>query len=331
MCIRYLIKKYFNLQQKFNSKNLELFSKKYIANNKLTEEIILMNNFKNNWRKKIGSILSKESYKIIHLSINKYDEYIKVFVKINHSFILENAPSLHTSSEILEYIFILNKKKFTHEILDIINKEYFPTIYRNISQKDKYTKEDTNNSNYKINYWKIKNFSIDHLKKQYDNSFSIYRSNYIDRSYPMKYNYKDAISYARKYALNYNNEYKHFDNAGGDCTNFVCQCIHAGGIKTSSSWKPYSNSWVRVNELYYYLVRKGIGIDNTTSKVYNPGSIIQFYTKEKNYFSHSGLITASLPNGDYLYCCHSYDKLDFPLSEVYPLHFDKIRIIKIMY
>ena len=334
MCIRQLLIKYFKLQQKNNFENFQSFSNKYINNDKLVEEINLMNNFKNNWRKKIGSILTKESFKIIEIYVNKYSDYTKVFVKVNHSFILENAPSLHTSSEILNFIFILTKKKYTWIITDIINKEYFPSMYRTVSEKDKYTIEDNTNNyyyDYKINYWKIKSMNIENLKKQYDKTCSMYRSNYIDRSYPMKYNYKEAINYARKYAINYNSEYKHFDNAGGDCTNFVCQCIHAGGINTTSTWKPYSNSWIRVNELYYYLTRKGIGVDDTSSKTYNTGSIIQFYTNTKNYFSHSGLITASLPNGDYLYCCHSYDKLDFPLSEVYPFYFDRIRVIKIMY
>ena len=327
MCIKYLLKKYFKVQQKFNQKTFEIFSQKYIASNKLTKEITLMNNFKNNWRKKIGSLISKESFKIINLSINNYTDYTKVFVKVNHSFILENAPTLHTSSEILEFIFILTKEKFNWLINDIIDKEHFPSMYRNISEQEEYK----NNLDYKINYWNIKIANIDTLKREYNKTCSIYKSNYMDRSYPMKYNYEEAISYARKYALNYNKEYKHFNNAGGDCTNFVCQCIHAGGIKTTSSWKPYSNAWIRVNELYYYLLRKGIGIDNTSSKSYNAGSIIQFYTNTKNYFSHSGLITTSLPNGDYLYCCHSYDKLDFPLSEVYPIYLDKIRIIKIVY
>ena len=93
--------------------------------------------------------------------------------------------------------------------------------------------------------------------------------------------------------------------------------------------KPYSHPWVRVRELYSYFINNSLGKSVSPKETLEIGSIIQFYSSEKGYFSHSGIITEALANGDYLYCCHSYDKLDFPLSEIYPLYYDKIRILKI--
>ena len=51
---------------------------------------------------------------------------------------------------------------------------------------------------------------------------------------------------------------------------------------------------------------------------YHKGCLIQFYTPKIGRFFHNGFITYELPNNDYLYCCHSYNKLNYPLSEIYP-------------
>jgi hypothetical protein len=44
----------------------------------------------------------------------------------------------------------------------------------------------------------------------------------------MEYNRDKAISYAQKWALERNPSYYNFDGIGGDCTNFVSQCLYAG-------------------------------------------------------------------------------------------------------
>lgn len=47
------------------------------------------------------------------------------------------------------------------------------------------------------------------------------------------YSGEDAAAYAKKYADGNNSTYPHY--ATGDCTNFVSQCIYAGGIKMDGS------------------------------------------------------------------------------------------------
>lgn len=43
------------------------------------------------------------------------------------------------------------------------------------------------------------------------------------------YSRDDAVKYAKKYYKNYNSNYPDWGNLGGDCANFVSQCLHAGG------------------------------------------------------------------------------------------------------
>ena len=43
-----------------------------------------------------------------------------------------------------------------------------------------------------------------------------------------EYNRQNAIDYAHKWASVRNPAYYNFDSLGGDCTNFVSQCIYAG-------------------------------------------------------------------------------------------------------
>jgi len=42
------------------------------------------------------------------------------------------------------------------------------------------------------------------------------------------YDRRRAVNYALKWALSRNPQYYDFENIGGDCTNFVSQCLYAG-------------------------------------------------------------------------------------------------------
>ncbi len=68
----------------------------------------------------------------------------------------------------------------------------------------------------------------------------------IKRS-PSSYKYKDAVAYAEKYYKNYNPNYPDWEIYGGDCANFVSQCLYAGGKQmtgvpgTAESAQDWSN------------------------------------------------------------------------------------------
>lgn len=44
----------------------------------------------------------------------------------------------------------------------------------------------------------------------------------------IEYNRQNVKEYAKKWAYLRNPQYYNYDNLGGDCTNFISQCIFAG-------------------------------------------------------------------------------------------------------
>ena len=60
------------------------------------------------------------------------------------------------------------------------------------------------------------------------------------------YNVSNAIAYADKYCINYNSSYNSYKGRGGDCANFVSQCLYAGGFKQDSDWYKHSVAWINV-------------------------------------------------------------------------------------
>lgn len=60
-----------------------------------------------------------------------------------------------------------------------------------------------------------------------------------------EYDRDKAVSYARKWALSHNTMYKNYENYGGDCTNYISQCIKAGNI-------PFDNFGTNVIQKWYW-------------------------------------------------------------------------------
>lgn len=53
-----------------------------------------------------------------------------------------------------------------------------------------------------------------------------------------EYNRKAALTYAKKWYNSFNHEYYKY-TGGGDCANFVSQCLYAGGFKMNAKWHSY--------------------------------------------------------------------------------------------
>lgn len=151
-----------------------------------------------------------------------------------------------------------------------------------------------------------------------------------------EYDREAAVAYAREWALDRNPAYKDYDPWGGDCTNFISQCLRAGKIPLDHTgqeeyqmWYWYSDkertpSWTAAELLYQYIIRnnnentQNYGIYARLGK-YNeldPGDIVQLVYNGKAY--HSMIITEVILEGeyliDYLISAHTYDVLDYPLS-----------------
>ena len=60
------------------------------------------------------------------------------------------------------------------------------------------------------------------------------------------YNVANAIAYADKYCINYNSSYNSYKGRGGDCANFVSQCLYNGGFLQDSTWYKHSVAWINV-------------------------------------------------------------------------------------
>ena len=151
------------------------------------------------------------------------------------------------------------------------------------------------------------------------------------------FNTNNAIFYAKKWALSRNSKYYNFDNLGGDCTNFISQCIFEGSLimnyKKTFGWY-YNNlndrspSWTGVEFLYDFLINnKSVGpfaieVDIINAKL---GDIVQFGTNLGDFY-HTGIIT-NKSNNDFQICTHTQDSLDRYLQSYY---YEKIRVLHII-
>lgn len=117
-----------------------------------------------------------------------------------------------------------------------------------------------------------------------------------------QYNREKALEYCAQWAHKRNKAYQDFSAMGGDCTNFISQCLYAGsGIMNTTpnygwyyrSAKDRTPAWTGVEPLYRFLVgNRGIGPFATDTGIEKmvPGDIIQL-GDENSHFYHSLFIS----------------------------------------
>ena len=156
----------------------------------------------------------------------------------------------------------------------------------------------------------------------------------------LEYDRKSAIEYAKKWAYKRNNKYYNFDNVGGDCTNFISQCLYAGSkvmnYKKDLGWyyingNNKSPSWTGVEYLYNFLVNnkeKGPFGKKVVQEKIELGDIAQLSFDGIKYV-HSLIIT-TIKNlydlSEIKIASHTFDSYDKPISEYI---YKKIRFIHI--
>ena len=141
---------------------------------------------------------------------------------------------------------------------------------------------------------------------------------------PIPYNRMRAVDYARKWALSRNPLFFDFTEFGGNCTNFVSQCIFAGApvmnYTPTFGWYYVSQddrapAWTGVRFLYEFLVtNRGegpFGREVALSELL-AGDVIQLGREETGYY-HTLIVTGA-ENGVYLVAAQSDDALDRPLD-----------------
>ena len=132
-----------------------------------------------------------------------------------------------------------------------------------------------------------------------------------------KYKRDDSVKYAKKWAYLRNPKYYNYDAIGGDCTNFVSQCIYEGckvmNYDKINGWyykKAYdkSPSWTGVEFLYKFLINnKGIGPFAKKCNIEDVeiGDIIQL-SFDGIKFSHTLFIVEKIDNNIYV-ATHTFD------------------------
>ena len=158
-----------------------------------------------------------------------------------------------------------------------------------------------------------------------------------------------AVEYARRWALLRNPLFIDFTGIGGNCTNFISQCLLAGGgvmnYTPTYGWYYISPenrapAWSGVNQFYDFLTGKpefseangGLGpfaTEARSNRAVEIGDVIQL-SNSAGRFYHT-LLISDFQDGDVLVCAHSDDALDRPLSSynysgLRVLHIEGIRI-----
>ena len=138
------------------------------------------------------------------------------------------------------------------------------------------------------------------------------------------YDVKNAVKYARTYALSRNPTYYNFDLLGGDCTNFVSQCVFAGtkimNYTPLFGWyyrslRDRTPAWSGVDEFYSFITKNsGAGPFGRLVNEENIsiGDVIQLANFRGEYY-HALFVTDVTQSNIYV-CSHTRDGLDTPLS-----------------
>ena len=156
----------------------------------------------------------------------------------------------------------------------------------------------------------------------------------------LEYNRKKAIEYAYKWAYNRNPNFYNFDKLGGDCTNFISQCIYSANnvmnYNKTNGWfyNSINNrvpSWTGVEFLHKFITKnEGIGPYGKEVNIneIELGDIVQLSFDGK-IFSHSLIVTSILSDrnlNSILIATHTDDTYNRRLSTY---TFAKIRFVKI--
>lgn len=146
------------------------------------------------------------------------------------------------------------------------------------------------------------------------------------------YNRERAVEYAKAWALSRNPLFLDFTGQGGNCTNFVSQCLFAGcGVMNYTptfgwyyrSAADRAPAWSGVNELFRFLTGNPdfvaangetgpYATDARTARQIELGDVIQL-ANDSGDFYHT-LIISGFTDNDILVCAQSDDALDRPLS-----------------
>ena len=151
-----------------------------------------------------------------------------------------------------------------------------------------------------------------------------------------EYNRQDVVEYAKKWAYGRNPNYYNYDPVGGDCTNFISQCIYAGSnimnYDKQNGWyylngNDKSPSWTGVEYLYKFLTtNRSVGPygREVSLEEIDLGDIIQL-SFNGTTFGHSLVVVNKDESGIYV-AAHTFNTYN---RKLLTYSYEKLRGIKI--
>ena len=155
------------------------------------------------------------------------------------------------------------------------------------------------------------------------------------------YDRRKAVQYALNWAYSRNPRFYDFENIGGDCTNFVSQCLYAGsGVMNFSADNGWyyididnrAPAWTGAQFLRdFLLTNKGEGVygEEAPPERLSRGDVIQFRDPDGRIY-HSMIISyimyPAVPQNIFV-CAHSFDARNRRLSSYDHFKAEGIHII----
>lgn len=318
------------LSSKYEIMKTNKVSKDYsniIGDSKLLELINKTNNLNVNWLKKFTKIDTYTSNVTVTNSTKTATNTYVLNVLYDVNFKLHGMTTLSESKN-EKYRFEVkckDSKWYITKMVDLNNEDDISTRSNQIIDQTNSTSDSSTSFSDYDNSIDLQIKNIDEKSKNIDNVFNYYKmqNNLEDEntstlaSSTYQYNSDAAVSYARKYALPpYNGAYTYYSQ-NGDCTNFVSQCVKAGGIPTNPGvWMPGQYDWNTVAGFYTYMTNYGYAKAYTWTSGARIGDVVQWYNPSSKEWSHAVILTGTSGN-DWLFCSHSNNRKDYPLYATY--------------
>ena len=120
------------------------------------------------------------------------------------------------------------------------------------------------------------------------------------------YNVSAAIAYADKYCIDYNSSYNSYKGRGGDCANFVSQCLYAGGFQQDSVWYKHSVAWINVMKQIAHFKDYGNFMNASNSNLLR-GNPIYFDWNGDGVYDHATICVGRNNSGTAILDSHTRD------------------------
>ena len=124
------------------------------------------------------------------------------------------------------------------------------------------------------------------------------------RSY--SYNVANAIAYADRYCINYNSAYNSYKGRGGDCVNFVSQCLYNGGFPQDSTWYKHSVAWINVMKQIAHFKQYGSFMNANNGNLL-AGNPIYFDWNGDGVYDHATICVGRNNSGTAILDSHTKD------------------------